>query len=608
MTPKIDCLKHRITREQPKGYRPRRRKRKFFACLLSALFPGLGHLYLGMILKGIFFIYFVLIDASALIYFSSVRMAINVPLLILLGLLIPVAYFYSIYDVLQSTDAFNSRIKKENDDDAVHLSGTESTGLGASMHQGIRASALLISGGLLLVLLQRKPLWLQELIQSSSAYLVASALIAVASFELWRERKRRFLRTGRFTAASLLIAVSVLLVIDEISGKDRMLLMLTWWPLVFVLWGLEHIAVLLLNHRNAAKTGRRLRVDVRGLIFSMFMAFSVFAVTQQDHYMHLWNRVSLDLTAAGAEYSNDEGYRVEKPSLDIPIDLDTNRVIISGLNGNIEVRKAETTEIIVKPIIWIDQLPSEEAREIAADTSVEVNEGKSLELSVKDKAYGKSGRRHPRVNLTVILPENRFLDLDITTSNGGIALTSVQAMKEVKLQTGNGDLRLWDVIGNVSGKTLNGDVELYRIFGDAEIDTQGGNVKGRGVTGKAALSTMVGDISLTDAQAEIQVNTKNGNIRIDGASAKLQAESLNGKVHVSSKKIGGNWDVYSAVGEMQVDLPDVGDYTFEGSSSYGDIFTNLPFAVEDKEIKGTMGRGEYQVKVEGNSNLIVNKS
>ncbi|GJM76665.1 hypothetical protein HMSSN036_88810 [Paenibacillus macerans] len=41
--------------------------------------------------------------------------------------------------------------------------------------------------------------------------------------------------------------------------------------------------------------------------------------------MHLWNRVSLDLTAAGTEYSAQEGYRVEKPELEIPIDLDTGK-------------------------------------------------------------------------------------------------------------------------------------------------------------------------------------------------------------------------------------------------------------------------------------------
>ncbi|MGG6314449.1 DUF4097 family beta strand repeat-containing protein [Paenibacillus macerans] len=607
MAPERVPLKPSPARARTKGFKPRRRKRKVIACLLSALFPGLGHLYLRLFLRGIAIVYFVLIDASALIFFSSVRTAINVPLLILLGLLIPAAYFYSVYDVLQSTDLLNARLKRELDTEAASPDKQDPSS-GSGLKQGMKASALLIGGGSLLFVFQQKPVWLQELIQSYGAYLVAGGLAAGALSLILREGKRRFFRTGRLTAAALLLVVGALLLLDEVSGREDMLLMLKWWPLVFVFWGIEHILVLLWNLKKTPRPGKRLRVDVRGLLLSLFMAFSVFVVTQQEHYMHLWNRVSLDLTAAGAEYSAEEGYRVEKPQQDIPIDLNTERIVIDGMNGNIEVRKAEIENVIVRYTVWVDQLGTEEARRIASVTSVEANEGKTLALSVKDKAYGETGRRHPRVNLTVIVPENRFLDLDITTSSGGIALTGVQAMKQVKLQTGNGDLRLWDVIGDVSAKTLNGDVELYRIFGEAHVDTQGGNVKGRGVTGKAVLSTLVGDISLTDAQAGIELATKNGNIRVDGVPSELKAESLNGKVHVSSRMVGGDWDVYSAVGELRLDLPEIGDYTLDGSSGYGDIFTELPFVVENKEIHGTRGYGEHRLKVDGNSNLYVNKS
>lgn len=164
------------------------------------------------------------------------------------------------------------------------------------------------------------------------------------------------------------------------------------------------------------------------------------------------------------------------------------------------------------------------------------------------------------------------------------------------------------MIGDVSAKTLNGDVELYRIFGEAQIDTQGGNIKGRGITGKVALSTLVGDITLTEAQDGIGVHTKNGNIRVNGVPLDLKAESLNGKIDISSRLVGGDWDVYSAVGELRVELPEDGNYELEGSSGYGDIFTELPFVVDHKEIHGTLGTGEFKLKIDGNSDLYVNKS
>lgn len=590
-----------VSSVQTKGFKPRRRKRKFIACLLSALFPGLGHLYLKMFMKGVGFIYFTILDASALIYFSSARMGINIPLLLLLGLLIPVVYFYSIYDVLQSTDVINTRIKRESDDTSQKV--TADSGMG----RAISSATLLIVGGLIVFLFRQKPAWLQSFIQVGAGYIVASLLILTGLFLIFHEGRRRFFRTGRFTASVLLISVGAILLNDTITGRDNMLLLLDWWPLILVLGGVEHVLVLLWNRRNTPRPERRMRVDVRGLFLSIFMAFSVFAVTQQDHYMHLWNRVSLDLASAGADFSTEEGYLINKVPLEVPIDLDTKKVVVDGINGNIDVKRAEIEGIIIKAAVWVDQVPEEDAKIIAEETFVDVSEGQTLNLMVKDKVYGASGKRHPRTNLTIILPENRFLDLDISTSNGGISLTGTQAMSQFKLQTGNGNLKLWDVVGDISAKTLNGDVDLYRIFGNATVDTQGGNMKGRGISGNTELSTLVGNISLVGSQGDINVSTKNGNIQVDGALTALRAESLNGKISISSRFVGGDWGVYSAVGEMYLKIPEYENYTFDGSSGYGNIVTDLPFLVENKEIKGIMGTGEHLIKVEGNSNLVVNK-
>jgi DUF4097 and DUF4098 domain-containing protein YvlB len=226
---------------------------------------------------------------------------------------------------------------------------------------------------------------------------------------------------------------------------------------------------------------------------------------------------------------------------------------------------------------------------------------------VKDHTYGESGRRHPRVDITVIVPQNRFLDLDISTNSGSVTLIGLQAMNQFKLQTGNGNFKFWDVVGDVSARTLNGSAELYRIFGNAQVETQGGNLKAKGITGDATLSTLVGNISLVNSQGNINVTTKNGNIQVDAVPEEIKAESLNGKIQISSTLIGGDWNVYSAVGEIILALPEIGDYTITGSSGYGNITTNLPFNVSGKEISGFLGMGEHSVHVEGNSDLIVNK-
>lgn len=610
MTPTVgpETGPERQTSTAAKGMKSRRgRKLKFIAGLLSAIFPGLGHIYLKQFLKGVLFIYFILIDASALIYFSSVRSGINVPFLILLGLMIPAGYFYSLYDVLQSTDAFNNRMKSQQ----------ASKGPGASSINKVAESEkwnfivpglLLIGGGGVILLLREKPPWLEGIVYWSAAYIVSAVLILAGAGLAWREGLRRFVRTGRFTASALLVFVGSLLLSDVLRGRDDMLLLLKWWPMVLVACGLEYVAVQLWKRTKKGQHEQRLRVDLKGLLLSIFIGASVFIVSEQDHYLHLWNRVSLDFTVAGSEFSSQEGYSADITPLYIPIDLETDQIVINGINGNVDVKRAEIDEVKVRATIWVDQITEEDAAEVADETLIDVSEGKTLTLSLKDRTYGESGKRHPLVNLTVILPSNRFLDMDITTTSGDITLNDVQALKQLKLQTGNGNLKLWNVVGDVSAKTLNGGAELYRIFGTASVDTNGGNLKARGIAGDVSLSTLVGNISLVNAHGNINVNTKNGNIQVDGAPEELHAESLNGKIMVTSGEIGGDWNVYSAVGDMHLEIPLLGNYIFEGNSGYGDISTDLPFYINKKSIKGIMGNGLYHIKVEGNSNVIVNNS
>ncbi|MFD2880779.1 DUF4097 family beta strand repeat-containing protein [Paenibacillus rhizoplanae] len=97
------------------------------------------------------------------------------------------------------------------------------------------------------------------------------------------------------------------------------------------------------------------------------------------------------------------------------------------------------------------------------------------------------------------------------------------------------------------------------------------------------MSTAVGNITAYDSGDTLDLSTKNGNVEVSGARAKLHAESLNGRISVRSGDFGGDWDIYSAVGDIELFLPLTGNYTVEGSSGYGDIVTDLPGLVIDKK-------------------------
>ncbi|KOR82118.1 hypothetical protein [Paenibacillus solani] len=168
-----------------------RKKRKIYALLLAALIPGMGHLYLGMYRKGITFIMMLLLDTSALLYFSSIGMQINVPLLVVLGLLIPVAYFYNVYDVLQAAEYIMSRRRRG---EVVAAAGE---GNGRSYlfrnERGLTFGLMLVVSGTLLILFHQKPPWLQVWIRDYGAEASAIGLIVIGIWAGIREilRHRR---------------------------------------------------------------------------------------------------------------------------------------------------------------------------------------------------------------------------------------------------------------------------------------------------------------------------------------------------------------------------------------------------------------------------------
>lgn len=166
-----------------------RKKRKLYALLLAALIPGLGHLYLGMYRKGITFIMLLLLDISALLYFSSIGMQINVPLLVVLGLLIPVGYFYNVYDVLQAAEYIISRKRRG---EAAAAASEDGSGRNHPFRgeRGIAFGLMLVVTGTLLILFHQKPPWLQAGIRDYGAEASAIMLIVIGIWAGIREAFR----------------------------------------------------------------------------------------------------------------------------------------------------------------------------------------------------------------------------------------------------------------------------------------------------------------------------------------------------------------------------------------------------------------------------------
>lgn len=82
------------------------------------------------------------------------------------------------------------------------------------------------------------------------------------------------LKAGRYTAAILLILVGAGAIADQTAGTHILLLLAAWWPMLFVLLGVE---CLWLNRRYK-DSGRPVQLDIFGVVIAIAIAAVVLAV------------------------------------------------------------------------------------------------------------------------------------------------------------------------------------------------------------------------------------------------------------------------------------------------------------------------------------------
>ncbi|GAA3400896.1 hypothetical protein ACFFNY_15355 [Paenibacillus hodogayensis] len=87
-------------------------KSKFLATVFSMFVPGTGQMYVGAVMRGMSIMLLLVMNIVAIVYFVNSPAELNVLPVTLLSLLIPVLYFYNVFDALHQTEAINQAIRE----------------------------------------------------------------------------------------------------------------------------------------------------------------------------------------------------------------------------------------------------------------------------------------------------------------------------------------------------------------------------------------------------------------------------------------------------------------------------------------------------------------
>ncbi|MFC5704412.1 hypothetical protein ACFPVX_24240 [Cohnella faecalis] len=162
------------------------RKSKWAAGIFSFFVPGTGHMYLGLMVKGIIMMLLLVFDICAIYYMATEGK--NDLSVVLLSLLLPIIYFYSLFDSLQSTDFVNERIARR-----PGFPSQEGWNGMPPAHEGAGQSVPAASVVLIVVVLAAIVVtvgsdWSRNVIHSSGTLITAVVLIGVG-LVLWLVHK-----------------------------------------------------------------------------------------------------------------------------------------------------------------------------------------------------------------------------------------------------------------------------------------------------------------------------------------------------------------------------------------------------------------------------------
>lgn len=170
-------------------FRPRLRKNKWIAGLLSCCIPGTGQFYLGLMQRGLSMMLLFFLNIFAIVFFAT--NGNSIPLVVLFSLLVPVIYFYNIFDALQQTDKVNhAGMPGFYDEQAPGES--YSGGFPAEKRTGSNTIGyVLIGAGALLFLAGGKPAWLERAFEMVGSSIGAIILIGVGAYMFYKESKKK---------------------------------------------------------------------------------------------------------------------------------------------------------------------------------------------------------------------------------------------------------------------------------------------------------------------------------------------------------------------------------------------------------------------------------
>ncbi len=221
------------------------------------------------------------------------------------------------------------------------------------------------------------------------------------------------------------------------------------------------------------------------------------------------------------EPAPDGGYVV---STDKPL----RGVDVQTVNGDVTVYLLDGEDEPVRLGGDVDQLEVK----VTDDGVLAVRQGRTASSSI----FFLRGLTSADVEL--YLPRRRWEYLQVSATNGDVALDSGMELGRLSVRTASGDLRA-DLreCGQLYFKSSSGDAELA------------------GLTGSVQAETASGDVRLSGCMDRVRASSASGDVEVDGSVRGARLSSMSGDVRLESSCLPEEADLSSKSGDCELRIP-----------------------------------------------------
>ncbi|UII56371.1 hypothetical protein LS684_02475 [Cytobacillus spongiae] len=208
-------------------------------------------------------------------------------------------------------------------------------------------------------------------------------------------------RVGTFSMGASLLFLGIYLFLSQIFEFDLLHVMMSWWPIILVVLGIEILAFLFLSKSEKPL----LRYDILSILFvSVIGTIGIgFAILQ-----------SIGLTDKVEEVLNREQRSFELPGFEMPVDRNVKKIVIQTNRYPITIEGTTEQEVSMFGVYEAVTGKKEKLLEEWKDYMVAEKKGDTIYLQLKGMPSNSYGMFSEQTELTatILIPTHVALEVD----------------------------------------------------------------------------------------------------------------------------------------------------------------------------------------------------